>query len=87
MEQLDFYKGLLDEISDGVYFINRERVVTYWNNSAAELSGYTAAEVIGRRCADNVWCTSMIKAPVFVSAAVRWRRRCRMPSPAKCMSS
>ena len=54
MEQLDFYKGLLDEISDGVYFVNSDRVITYWNKAAAELSGYTAAEVIGRRCADNI---------------------------------
>jgi len=54
LEQLDFYKSLLDEISDGVYFVNRDRVVTYWNKSAEELSGYTGKEVIGRRCADNI---------------------------------
>lgn len=54
MEQLDFYKSLLDEISDGVYFVNRDRVITYWNKSAEELSGYSGKEVIGRRCADNV---------------------------------
>ena len=40
MEQFDFYKGLLDEISDGVYFVNRDRVITYWNKAAEELSGY-----------------------------------------------
>ena len=54
MEQLDFYKSLLDEISDGVYFVNRDRVITYWNKSAEELSGYTGKEVIGRCCSDNV---------------------------------
>ena len=54
MEQLDFYKGLLDEISDGVYFVNRDRVITYWNKAAEELSGYTGREVIGRRCSDNI---------------------------------
>jgi len=54
LEQLDFYKSLLDEISDGVYFVNRDRVITYWNKSAEELSGYSGKEVISRRCADNV---------------------------------
>jgi len=54
LEQLDFYKNMLDEISDGVYFVNRDRVITYWNKSAAELSGYTGQEVIGRRCSDNI---------------------------------
>ena len=54
MEQLDFYKSLLDEISDGVYFVNSDRVITYWNKAAEELSGYTSQEVIGRRCADDI---------------------------------
>jgi PAS domain S-box-containing protein len=54
LEQLDFYKSLLDEISDGVYFVNRDRVITYWNKSAEELSGYTGKEVIGCRCRDNI---------------------------------
>ncbi len=54
MEQLDFYKSVLDEISDGVYFVNRDRVITYWNKSAEELSGYTGREVIGRHCSDNL---------------------------------
>ena len=54
MEQLDFYKSVLDEISDGVYFVNRDRVITYWNKAAEELSGYTGREVIGRHCSDNL---------------------------------
>ncbi len=54
MEQFDFYKGLLDEISDGVYFVNRDRVITYWNKAAEELSGYSGQEVIGRHCSDNI---------------------------------
>lgn len=54
MDQLDFYKGLLDEVSDGVYFVNRDRVITYWNKAAEELSGFKSAEVIGHRCSDNL---------------------------------
>jgi diguanylate cyclase (GGDEF)-like protein/PAS domain S-box-containing protein len=34
--------------------VNRDRVITYWNKSAEELSGYSGKEVISRRCADNV---------------------------------
>jgi hypothetical protein len=26
-----FYQDLLDRISDGVYFVNRDRQITYWN--------------------------------------------------------
>jgi PAS domain S-box-containing protein len=54
MEQLDFYKNLLDEVSDGVYFVNREKKITYWSKAAEELSGYKSDEVIGRCCSENV---------------------------------
>jgi len=26
----DFYKKLVDNLYDGVYFVDRERVITYW---------------------------------------------------------
>jgi diguanylate cyclase (GGDEF)-like protein/PAS domain S-box-containing protein len=48
------YEKLLDGIYDGVYFVDRNRRITYWNKGAEELTGYTRAEVIGRHCFDNV---------------------------------
>ncbi len=49
-----FYHNLLDSMADGVYFVDRERRVTYWNKAAERISGYLASEVIGKSCADNV---------------------------------
>ncbi len=54
MESDDFYKSLLDNLYDGVYFVDTERRITYWNRSAERISGYTAAEVVGRHCSDNL---------------------------------
>jgi len=51
---LDFYRGLLDQLSDGVYFVDRERRITYWNRGAERLTGYRAEEVVGRTCADSI---------------------------------
>jgi diguanylate cyclase (GGDEF)-like protein/PAS domain S-box-containing protein len=48
------YEKLLDGIYDGVYFVDRQRRITYWNKGAEELTGYTRAEVIGRHCFDNI---------------------------------
>jgi diguanylate cyclase (GGDEF)-like protein/PAS domain S-box-containing protein len=48
------YEKLLDGIYDGVYFVDRNRRITYWNKGAEELTGYTRAEVIGRHCFDNI---------------------------------
>jgi diguanylate cyclase (GGDEF)-like protein/PAS domain S-box-containing protein len=46
--------AILDSLSDGVYVVDRRRQITYWNKGAERLTGYTIAEVIGRRCQDNV---------------------------------
>lgn len=51
---LILFKQVLDNLLDGVYFADRERRITYWNAAAERLTGYSAAEVIGRRCADNL---------------------------------
>ncbi len=46
--------SLLDQLYDGVYFVDRSRRITYWNKAAERLTGYAAHEVIGKRCADDV---------------------------------
>lgn len=33
-----FYKRLLDRLNDGVYFVDRDRRITYWNQGAARLT-------------------------------------------------
>lgn len=52
----DFYKQLLDSLFDGVYFVDRERRITYWNQGAERLTGYAGGEVLGSRCRDNILC-------------------------------
>jgi len=49
-----FYKQLLDEMYDGVYFVDRQRRIRYWNRGAERLSGYSADEVVGHFCGDNL---------------------------------
>ncbi len=44
------YIGLLEHVSDGVYFVNLGRRITYWNTGATQLTGYTSEEVLGRAC-------------------------------------
>ena len=48
------YKNLIDEMYDAVYFVDKDRRIIYWNKAAEEITGYSASEVIGTRCADNV---------------------------------
>jgi diguanylate cyclase (GGDEF)-like protein/PAS domain S-box-containing protein len=48
-----FYKELLDHMSDGVYFVDRDRRILYWNEGAFRLTGYKAEELVGRCCQDD----------------------------------
>jgi diguanylate cyclase (GGDEF)-like protein/PAS domain S-box-containing protein len=51
-----FYRELLDQMSDGVYFVDRERRIQYWNKGAEQLTGYSSEELMGRRCQDDILC-------------------------------
>lgn len=50
----DFFKRILDNLFDGVYFTDPNRIIIYWNRAAEDITGYTAEEVVGKRCADNI---------------------------------
>ena len=44
-----FYKILLDNLYDGVYFTDRDRVITYWNRG-----GGADQRISGRRSSRNI---------------------------------
>ena len=45
-----FYKNLMDNLYDGVYFVDRDRRITYWNKGAEHITGYNSQRVIGSLC-------------------------------------
>ncbi len=49
----DRYKTILDSLYDGVYMVDHNRRIVYWNRGAERLSGYKAEEIVGKNCADN----------------------------------
>jgi diguanylate cyclase (GGDEF)-like protein/PAS domain S-box-containing protein len=49
-----FYKDLVENLYDGVYFVDPNRRITFWNRGAERLSGYSSAEVVGKSCFDNL---------------------------------
>lgn len=49
-----FHKSLVDNLYDGVYFVNTDRRITYWNKGAERITGHPAHSVVGRLCNDNV---------------------------------
>lgn len=48
------YKQIIENLHDGLYFVDNNRIITYWNKAAEQISGFTAKEVLGTSCADNI---------------------------------
>lgn len=49
-----FFKDILDHLYDGVYFVDAGRKITYWNQGAERISGYSAEAVTGQYCYQNL---------------------------------
>ncbi len=45
---------ILDHLYDGLYVVDQERKIVYWNPAAARLTGYTSEQMVGRHCFDNL---------------------------------
>jgi diguanylate cyclase (GGDEF)-like protein/PAS domain S-box-containing protein len=48
------YEEILDQMTEGVYFVDRQRRITYWNPGAEAITGYSADEVIGHSCSEGI---------------------------------
>jgi diguanylate cyclase (GGDEF)-like protein/PAS domain S-box-containing protein len=54
MQPTGIYRELLDQVYDGVYFVDKDRKITHWNAAAERISGFSAAEVVGSHCHDRI---------------------------------
>jgi PAS domain S-box-containing protein len=48
------YRMIIDNLYDGLYYVDLDRVIRYWNKGAERISGFTAREVVGTPCSDNI---------------------------------
>jgi len=49
-----FLTELLDDVADGVYFLDADMRISHWSRGAERLTGYRAEEVLGRSCSENI---------------------------------
>ena len=50
----ELHKTIVDSLADGVYLVDTERTISYWNGGAERISGYAAGDVVGHRCYENI---------------------------------
>ncbi len=45
---------IVENLNDGLYFVDLQRKITFWNKAAERISGFSADEVVGKHCFDNI---------------------------------
>ena len=55
-ENTAIYQEVLNNLYEGVYFLDTDRTISFWNQGAERITGYVAPEVMGRSCSDNILC-------------------------------
>lgn len=48
------YLRMLDTLKEGVYFVDLDRKITFWNKGAERITGFRREEVLGSSCMDNI---------------------------------
>jgi diguanylate cyclase (GGDEF)-like protein/PAS domain S-box-containing protein len=54
MDDIAWLRQILDHVEDGVYMVDESRRIQFWNPAAKRITGFTAQEVMGHCCADNI---------------------------------
>jgi PAS domain S-box-containing protein len=47
---------LLNALADGAYITDLDRKILFWNHAAERITGWRAADVVGKSCFDNLLC-------------------------------
>ena len=53
MEMNELYLTIINNLNDGVYYVDLDRRILFWNKAAENITGYCADEIVGRQCQDN----------------------------------
>jgi len=53
-ENLNLYKEILDNMYEGIYFVDTNRKITYWNKAAERISGFSSKEILNSFCYNGI---------------------------------
>jgi PAS domain S-box-containing protein len=53
-------KHFLDALGDALFAVDRDKNIVFWNRQAEKLTGFSAAEVLGRHCLAGIRCANCL---------------------------
>ena len=82
----ELYLNIINNLRDGIYFVDTERRILFWNKAAERITGYTADEIVGKHCPqtllshidENGRPLCVVGCPLFTSLADGKQRQDRV---------
>ncbi len=53
-EDPEIYRNVLESLTTGVYMVDLERRIVFWNEGAEKITGFLRQEVVGHVCRENL---------------------------------
>lgn len=50
MEKEQLYLNIINNLHDGVYYVDNNRTILFWNKAAEEITGYASEEIVNKQC-------------------------------------
>ena len=68
------FEAVVDSLETGVYLVDHDRKIVYWNRGAERISGYKRHDVTGRFCRDDLTegLFYRFSAPLRLMLLARW---------------
>src|SRR5579864_436057 len=57
----EIYRAVLDKLQTGVYIVDRNRRIRFWNEGAEQITGYLRQDVVGRFLRDHLLTSDAVK--------------------------
>ncbi len=57
----EIYQAVLEKLQTGVYIVDRNRRIRFWNEGAEQITGYLRQDVVGRFLRDHLLTTDAVK--------------------------
>ncbi len=51
---MESHKTWLENLFESVYVVDKDRKILFWNKAAEAMTGFSADEIVGRRCYDDI---------------------------------
>lgn len=82
LEDPSIYRAVLESLQIGIYFVDREQRIVFWNDGAEKITGYLRQDVVGSFCREASAGESGTERVVLTDAAESLRTALRDGKPA-----